>query len=195
MSELTPEEREKIYQEEKVRSEAQQRIVQEQNTKQLKIVGKGCLIVFTVFAGLIIFLCIIGSCDSEKTTTKSVPEKEEERVEDLASPFPADFFKDEQPFQLRSPTEGFNARIPLFKDRFAARQCTNRVLEKDRNIDEDDPCGKKLIGFAWYNAWVKFLDDSHTDVTHVELEPPLRYGLNSQYAWVLEEYVFPSHAP
>jgi hypothetical protein len=68
MPELSPEERERIYQEEKARKEAQGRIKQEESAKAMKTGCLGCL-------GIIVLVVVIGAVaslfNSGDTTTRS----------------------------------------------------------------------------------------------------------------------------
>jgi hypothetical protein len=65
MSELSPEERERIFEEEKVKKEAQAKLKQEDAKKM----GKGCGIGCLGFIGLIVLVYVIGSfSDSERST-------------------------------------------------------------------------------------------------------------------------------
>lgn len=60
MSELTPEERQKIFEEEKARKEAQDKLEAEAKAKDTKQKGIGCLVLIVL---LVIIGVWIGSCD------------------------------------------------------------------------------------------------------------------------------------
>lgn len=67
MSALTPEERRKIYEEEKARAEAQEKIQKDKKAKQSKNVGVGCLTIIVIAAAI----WIIGELSPKKTSAPS----------------------------------------------------------------------------------------------------------------------------
>ena len=66
---LTPEERKKIYEEEKARAEAKEKIQKDQKAKQSKNAGIGCLVIIGIAAAI----WIIGQLSPKKTA--STPSK------------------------------------------------------------------------------------------------------------------------
>lgn len=69
MTDLTPEEKERIYEEEKARKEAKQKLREEENRKN----AKGCLVAILVFIGIIAGLASLSHLSEDKVNVTDYP--------------------------------------------------------------------------------------------------------------------------
>jgi hypothetical protein len=68
MNELTPEEKRKIYLEEKTRLEAKEQLAKEKQQQQTQGCLKGCLVTILIFVGLILIIGVVGTCENKQGT-------------------------------------------------------------------------------------------------------------------------------